>query len=127
MELVARKELETLIDRALKDMQAAKRKKNLVEVVNWWRKAILYASILRTEIDNAGTEYIDQKEESSRKVLGVTRDAKEEIYLCLQKIILAKQDRDVIAFKYWYARLEALTSQEEAKELYTHAQKQKAE
>ena len=127
MELRERKELETLIDIALRHMRVAKSEKNLEEVSNWWRRAMLYASILRTEIDNAGAEYIDQKEEGMRRVLGVIENTKEQIYLCLQKIVLAKQERNVRMFRLWYARLEALTGQEQAKVLYTHARGQTKE
>lgn len=127
MDIMERKKFETLIDIALREMEAAKREDDTEGVSNWWQKAILYASILRTEIDNAGTDYIDQKEKLSRTVLGTTKNVKELIYLCLQKIILAKQDRDVRAFKYWYAKLESLTSQEQASKLYTHTQNRKAE
>ena len=127
MEIKERKEFEALIDIALRHMQAAKHTGDLEGVENWWQKLVLYASILRTEIDNAGTDYIDQKEELSRTALGVTKDVRELIYLCLQKIVLAKQYRDVKAFKYWYAKLESLTSQEQASKLYTHTQKQKEE
>lgn len=83
--------------------------KSGMNIGNWemifdnWFKVTYLASILRTEIDNKGDTYIDQKRRKARGELTNDERTKQKMLLCLQEIILAKQDRDLPKFRYWFS------------------------
>ena len=105
MTLNERSSLEMRIDSALEDMLDAEYKRDDELMFMSWLRAIFYASILRTEINVKGFEYIGQKRENIRKAMGAMEETKQKIYLYLQEILLAKQNRDWISFEYWYGML----------------------
>ena len=70
-----------------------------------WMRMLYWASILRTEIDNDGVPYSKRKDREKRQALTGPDKIRQEIFICMQEIILAKQDHDLLKFAYWYAKL----------------------
>ena len=97
--------LEKNIDTSLIRMKMAIQKSSPEDIDNWWSQAIYHASILRTEINDKGVPYIQQKKNNILKAITESEKTRERIYQYLQEIILAKQNRSPQTFKHWYKEL----------------------
>ena len=102
METEEKDRLESMIIEYLKDIETYTGPKKDEQIDYWWTNCCYAARVLRTEIDKTGMEYIDQKESLARTTQGWSERVKNLIWLDMQRIILAREEKNELAFQQTY-------------------------